>query len=161
MSSVPQVLLVGYKREHLFYLSGIHTQQSSTSWHFIPWSTGANWHFIPWSTGPLHLEHWHLCITMESLLMPTVYAWVPNTRKAHCGEPPRTHSLPSCFLHTSPISKSPWAASWLVFIGNGAAYSFAKLTNQLTSLCLPYLGFQPLTLLPFLSLIIKKQFLIN
>ena len=35
--SIPQGLLVGSKREHPFHLSGIHTQQSLTDWHFIPW----------------------------------------------------------------------------------------------------------------------------
>ena len=33
----PQGLLAGSKREHLFHLLGIHTQQSLTNRHFIPW----------------------------------------------------------------------------------------------------------------------------
>ena len=73
---------------------------------------------------------------MESLLVPTVYP---------------------CVSHT----KSPRAALWQVFIGSGAAYSFARSANQLQALYLLYVGFQPLTLLPFLSLIIKKQSLTN
>ena len=35
--STPQGLLAGSKREHLFHLLGIHTQQSLTNWHFMPW----------------------------------------------------------------------------------------------------------------------------
>ena len=66
-------------------------------------------------------------------------------KSPHCGEPPRTHSLPLCFQHQSPITKSPRAALWQVFIGSGAAYSFARSANQLEALYLLYLGFQPLT----------------
>ena len=35
--STPQGLLAGSKGEHLFHLLGIHTQQSLTNCHFIPW----------------------------------------------------------------------------------------------------------------------------
>ena len=103
---------------------------------------------------------------------PSLETLVPHH---YCGEPPRTHSLHSSFqldthkvlVHQkskrkSPtLTKSPRAALWQVFIGSGVAYSFARSANQLPALYLLYLGFQPLTLLPFLSLIIKKQSLTN
>ena len=65
---------------------------------------------------------------------------VPVHRKSkhkspHCGEPPHTHSLPLCFQH-----KNPRAALWQVFIGSGAAYSFARSANQLQALYLLYIG---------------------
>ena len=37
VTSIPLGLLARSKREHPFHLSGIHTQQSLTNWHFISW----------------------------------------------------------------------------------------------------------------------------
>ena len=37
VTSTPLGLLARSKREHPFHLSGIHTQQSLTNWHFISW----------------------------------------------------------------------------------------------------------------------------
>ena len=75
--------------------------------------------------------------------------------------PTRVLDTLKVLVHQKSKHKSPRAASWQVLIGSGAVYSFAKSANQLQALYLLYLGFQPLTLLPFLSLIIKKQSLIN
>ena len=66
-TSTPQGLLVGSKREHPFHLSGLHTQQSLTNRHFIPWPI---WSPFTGSTSPT--------VTVESLLIPTVCVPVPN-----------------------------------------------------------------------------------
>ena len=128
--STPQGLLVGFKREHPFHLLGIHTQQSLTNWRFIPWPI--------WS---------------PSLAIP-----VPHH---YCGEPPRTHSLHSSSqldthkatqaLTQKPKHKSSTtrelkihqrarAASWQLFTGSRAAYSFASFAIQLQALYLLYFG---------------------
>ena len=117
---------------------------------------------------------WHPCSTVfyQWTLYPLV-KWSPSLETLvphhYCGEPPCTHSLHSSsqldthkvLVHQKSKHKSPRAALWQAFIGSGAAYSFARSANQLQALYLLYLGFPPLTLLPFLSLIIKKHSLTN
>ena len=78
-------------------------------------------------------------------LVPSLETLVPHR---YCGEPPCTHSLHSSFqldthkvlVHQKSKHKSPRAALWQVFIGSGAAYSFAMSANQLQALYLLYIG---------------------
>ena len=94
--------------------------------------------------GTSALPPWHPRSTVfyQLTLYPLVN-WSPSLETLvphhYCGEPPRTHSLHSSsqldthkvLVHQKSKHKSPRAASWQVFIGSGAAYSFARSANQL------------------------------
>ena len=145
--STPQGLLAGSKREHPFHLLGIHTQQSLTNWHFILWPIWSPLlailvpHQYCGEPPCTHSLHSSSQLDTHKVLVHRKY----EHKSPHCGEPPRTHSLPLCFQHKSSNTQSSRAALWQVFIGSGAAYSFASSANQLQALYLLYLGFQPLT----------------
>ena len=75
--------------------------------------------------------------------------------------PTRVLGTHKVLVHRKSKHKSHTSSFMAGTYRSGAVYSFAKSANQLQALYLVYLGFQPLTLLPFLSLIIKKQSLTN
>ena len=133
-------LLAGSKREHLLYLLGIHAQQS------LPIDTLSPGQLVPFIGN-----------TSTSQLLWRASSYPQFTLQF----PTRVLDTHKVLVHRKSKHKSPRAALWRVLIGSGAVYSFAKSANQLQALYLLYLGFQPLTLLPFLSLIIKKHSLTN
>ena len=129
--STPQGLLVGSKREHPFHLSGIHTQQSLTNWHFIPWPI--------WSPSLAILVPHHYC------------GEPPRTHSLHSSSQLDTHKdtkasntqkliYKSSSTRELKIHQPTRAASQQLFIGSGAAYSFTSSANQLQALCLLYFG---------------------
>ena len=134
---VPWGLLAGSQRELLLYLLGIHAQQSYqlTLYPLVNWSPSLE-ALVPhhYCGEPPRTHSLHSSSQLDTHKVPVHRK--SKHKSPHCGEPPHTHSLPLCFQH-----KSPRAALWQVFIGSGAAYSFARSANQLQALHLLYLGF--------------------
>ena len=77
--SIPQGLLAGSKREHLFHLLGIHTQQSLTNSHFIPWPI--------WSPSMATLVPHHYC------------GEPPRTHSLHSSSQLDTHKVTQVLTH--------------------------------------------------------------
>ena len=78
--STPQGLLAGSKWEHPFYLLGIHTQQSLTNLHFIPWPI--------WSPSLAILVPHHYC------------GEPPRTHSLHSSSQLDTHKATKALTHT-------------------------------------------------------------
>ena len=146
VTSTPQGLLVGSRREHLFHLSGLHTQQSLTNWHFIPWPI---WSPLTGCTSPT--------FTVESLLVPTVCIPVPNwthTKTRKLLTPKLIYKSSSTSeLSAQQLPKNPRAALQQLFICRGSWQSFQLHQSAISSvLYIDILGFQPLTVVvPCLS----------
>ena len=138
-TSTPQGLLVGSRREHPFHLSGLHTQQSLTNWHFIPWPI---WSPLTGRTSPT--------VTVESLLVPTVCIPVPNwthTKTRKLLTPKLIYKSSSTSeLSAQQLPKNPRAALQQLFICRGSWQSFQLHQSAISSvLYIDILGFQPLT----------------
>ena len=84
--STPQGLLVGSKREHLFHLLGIHTQQSLTNWHFI---------------------HWPIWSPSLAILVPHHYCGEPpRTHSLHSSSQLDTHKATQALTHKSLFTRA-------------------------------------------------------
>ena len=131
VTSTPPGLLARSKREHPFHLSGIHTQQSLTIWHFISWPI--------WSLYQAILVPHHNC------------GEPPRTHSLHSSSP-TGHTKTQSFLHTRSLftrAHAPQSSEYnnpieqlhssYLYVG-GAACSSTSSANQLLILCLCYFG---------------------
>ena len=116
--STPQGLLAGSKREHP-YLLGIHAQQS------LPIDTLSPGQLVPFTGN-----------TSTSQLLWRASSYPQFTLQF----PTRVLDTHKVLVHQKYKRKSPRAALWQVFIGSGAAYSFARSANQLLALYLLHFG---------------------
>ena len=131
VTSIPPGLLARSKREHLFHLSGIHTQQSLTNWHFISWPI--------WSPYQATLEPHPNC------------GEPPRTHSLHSSSQLDTHKDTKLLTHKSLITRAQAPQSSVYnnpieqlhssyLYVEGAAYSSTSSANQLLILCLCYFG---------------------
>ena len=128
VTSTPPGLLARSKREHPFHLSGIHTQQSLTNWHFISWPIWSPYQAI---LVPQHNcgEPPHTHSLRSSSLLDTQSFLHPRSLFTRAQAPQSSeYNKPTEQLHSSYLYVE------------GAAYSSTSSANQLLILCLCYFG---------------------